>query len=514
MLRGLRKAYHGRVVADGVDLDVRQGRQGGAMRADRPEVAGRELGLLAFAFAALLIAVSNRYGYHRDELYFIAIGRRPAFGYVDQPPLVPLLAHAMDAICGHSLLWLRVPSAIAGAVIVVVTGLIAREFGAARRAQLFAAACMAVSGVLLAVSHLMSTTTYDILGWTVLSWLVIRGLRDSGPVWIAAGAVAGIALEVKTLPAFFLFALLVGVLVAGPRGALRSRWLWAGAAIAALMWLPNLWWQAAHGWPQVTLARAVASGSSGTSQSRWLFVPMQFLLLGPPLAPVWIAGLVRLTRSRWRFFAVAYGVLVAVFVVTDGKPYYLCGMYPVLFAAAAEPTLRWAARVRARAALLGVAVASAFATAAVITLPITPASTLHDTPIVAMNYDAGETVGWPRFADTLTRVVHAQPADTMVLTSNYGEAGAMLRLRPEIGHAYARQNSMWDLGPPPGGTTTAVVIGFSQRDRTRWFAQCHQAARIDNGLDVDNDEQGRLIYVCTGPRGLWSTIWRQMRRFA
>src|SRR5579875_3625761 len=146
----------------------------------RPPVAWRPLAALCVAFLALLIVVSDGYGYHRDELYFIAIGGHPAFGYVDQPPLVPLLAHAIDAASGHSLVWLRVAPAVAGAVVVLVTGLLAREFGGGRAVQLLAAAAMAVSGFTLGTSHLMSTTTFDLLAWTVLIWLVVRALRTGG----------------------------------------------------------------------------------------------------------------------------------------------------------------------------------------------------------------------------------------------------------------------------------------------------------------------------------------------
>lgn len=235
---------------------------------DRPALAWRWLGLLCALFAAALVGTSTGYGYHRDELYFIAIGGHPAFGYVDQPPLVPLLAHAVDVASGHSLAWLRLPSALAGAAVVLLTGLIAREFGGARPAQLLAAGCIAVSGLVLGTSHLTSTTTFDLLGWALILWLVIRALRGRESNWLLAGLVAGLGLQIKTLPAFLLFALAVGVLVAGPRAVFRSRWLWLGALVALALWAPNLVWQAAHDWPQLRLAGSVASGGSGSSEPR------------------------------------------------------------------------------------------------------------------------------------------------------------------------------------------------------------------------------------------------------
>jgi 4-amino-4-deoxy-L-arabinose transferase-like glycosyltransferase len=485
----------------------------------RQPAAWRGLVLISVTFAIVLIAASDRYGFHRDELYFLAIGAHPAFGYVDQPPLVPLLAHAMDVLGGHSLVWLRVPAAMAGGLVVLVTGLIAREFGGGRRAQLAAAGSIAISAVLFAVSHLATTSVFDLLAWTLVSWLVVRAIRDDGVTWLLVGLAAGIGLEIKTLPVFLFFALVIGVLVVGPREVFASRWLWAGAAVALVLWAPNLIWQATHGWPQLELSSSIAAGRSGSSEPRWAFLPYQFVLVSPVLVPVWLAGLWRLARDpllrRWRCFAIAYAVLVVVFIAVGGKPYYLCGMYPVLLAAGADPTLEWIARGagRARGAVVGLCVATAVN--AVLMLPIVPAGSLHNTPVVAINYDAGETVGWPRFVATVAGAYDALPSaehrHTIVLGVNYGEAGAVLRVRPDIA-TYSGHNSLWNLGPPPEGTTTAIVIGYPQADLRQWFSDVRQVATIDNGVHVDDDEQGEPVWLCAGPRQRWSVLWPRMRR--
>ncbi|HZC71990.1 MAG TPA: glycosyltransferase family 39 protein [Jatrophihabitans sp.] len=484
----------------------------------RPPIAWRRLGLICAAFALLELVTSDWYGYHRDELYFIAIGGHPAFGYVDEPPLVPLLAHGMDAASGHSLVWLRVPAALAGALAVLVTGLIAREFGGGAAEQPLAAGAMAASGLTLGTSHLMSTTTFDLLAWTVLLWLVVRALRDGGPIWLLVGLVAGVALEIKTLPIFLLFALLVAVLLIGPRDTLTSSWLWIGALIAAALWAPNLIWQATHDWPQFELAKSVAAGNSGSSEPRSLFIPFQFLLMGPPLAPIWLAGLWRLTRDRalalWRCLPLAYGILIGIFLGTGGKPYYLAGMYPVLFAAGAGPTLNWA-RTAARRVVLITVVAVSAVISAVVALPIVPASTLHDTPIVAMNYDAGEQVGWPAFARTIADVYASLPAPdrarTIVLTGNYGEAGAVLHFAPHVRPVYSGHNSFWDLGPPPESANAAVAIGYDESDLRDWFASVEPVVTIHNGDQLDNDEQGETVWLCRDPTASWRTLWPDMR---
>jgi 4-amino-4-deoxy-L-arabinose transferase-like glycosyltransferase len=483
----------------------------------RPAVAWAPLSALSAAVALLLLLFAGRYGYHRDELYFLQAGRHPAFGYVDQPPLTPLLAHAIDRLFPGSLIALRVPSALSAGLVVLLTGLTAREFGARRSGQLLAAACLAVGAFPLGVGHLLSTTTFDVLGWTALSWLLVRALRDGGRVWLAAGAVAGLALENKTSPAFLLGALLLGVLISGPRGVFRSPWPWAGAAIALLLWAPNLVWQATHHWPQLRLSASIAAGNSGSSQPRALFIPLQFLLISPPLTPIWIAGLWRLARDRslvlWRSLPLAYGILVVIFLATGGKPYYLCGMYPALFAAGAEPTLRWAGRVRRR--LLAAVVVVSAAVSAVVALPVIPARVLHDTPVLAMNYDAGEQVGWQRFAAVLAAQYDRLPpgprAHAVVLGGNYGEVGAMLRYRPGV-PSYGGHNSMWDLGPPPAATTGVVAVGYPESDLRAWFRRVSRVATFENGVALDNDEQDDPVWLCTGPVTPWSALWPKMRR--
>ncbi|WP_332643099.1 glycosyltransferase family 39 protein [Aeromicrobium sp.] len=481
--------------------------------------ARRPLAGIAIAVGLLLLVTASRYGYHRDELYFIAAGDHPAFGYTDQPPLVPLLAWAMDAISAGSLTVFRLPSAIAAALTVFLTGLIAYELGGSRRAQILASVCMAVASITYAVGHLVSTTTYDLLVWAALSWLLIRAVRDDGRIWLVVGVVAGIGLQVKVLVAFLLFAVAVSIVLAGPRSVLRSRWMWCGGLIAVALWSPHLLWQAQNEWPQVQLADSIAAGNSGTSEPRWVFLPAQLVLVSPLLFPIWMVGWWQFARSNelraWRFFAVSYVVLAVVFIATGGKPYYIAGLYPVLLAAGAEPTLRWVERGRARLALLGVAVVGSLAAAVFLFLPVVPVNSLNDAGILDINYDAGETVGWPEFADTVAGVVKDNTSGAerpIVLAGNYGEAGAMLRYRPNAASVFSVHNSFWTWGPPPEDTSTAVVVGMSQDQLYRWFERVEPAATIDNGAGVDNDEQGEQIWVCSGPIEPWASMWPEMRR--
>ncbi|GAA1869726.1 glycosyltransferase family 39 protein [Pseudonocardia ailaonensis] len=463
---------------------------------------------VAALVTALLVALAGRYGYHRDELYFLAASRRLSVGYPDQGPVTPLIGWLGHAIFGDSLVGTRVLPALMIGATALLAGLMARELRGGRGAQALAAGTVAVSAIALQTGHLLSTTTFDLLAWALTSWLVVRALRRGGRSWLWVGLSAGIALENKMLMAFLLVALLVGLLLAGPRSALRDPWLWLGGLLALVLWAPWLVWQFAHGLPLLTLSGSIAAGGSTSSQPWWLVVPFQAVLVSPLLIPVWVAGLVALWRGReLRLFVVAYAVLLVIFTVTSAKPYYVCGLYPLLLAAGAGPTVEWA-RTRVRAVLLAAAVALGALVNVVLMLPVVPVTALASTPITDVVPDVGETVGWPEFARTVAGVVAAQPAGTVVVARNYGEAGAVERFAPGV-PVFGTQNSLGYWGPPPESARQAVVIGFTPAQLERWFTGCTPAARIDNGVGLKNQEQGRVVSVCT-PRGSWAELWPQI----
>jgi 4-amino-4-deoxy-L-arabinose transferase-like glycosyltransferase len=469
--------------------------------------------VIAGAVAMLLIAFASRYGYHRDELYFLVAGQHLDWAYADQGPLTPLIARAMSEIDAGSLTMLRIPSALAAGATVLLTGMLARELGGGRRAEAIAAACAAVGVVVLFTGHTLSTSTFDLLAWTAVTWLVIRAVRTGDDrLWPVAGVVLGIGLLNKPLPAFLAVGLLAGVAVSGPRRLLRNPRVWAGAAIALALWSPWLIWQADHGWPQTDVSRSIASGDSASSEAWWAMVPFQFLLISPLLAPVWIAGLVRLFRDpdvrELRFVAWAWVVLAVVFMATGGKPYYLAGLLPALLGSGAVSVDRWLERGRAtvRKTLLAGGVVLSAVIGATIALPVLPAEDAE--PVVEVNEDVGETIGWPELAETVAAVYRQQPRSAVILTRNYGEAGAIDRYGPALGlpPAYSGHNAFGDWGPPPEGAAPVVAIGLPPSDLAL-LGGCTLAVRIDNDAGIDNDERGASVRVCAGPRGGWAPAW-------
>jgi 4-amino-4-deoxy-L-arabinose transferase-like glycosyltransferase len=478
----------------------------------------RALYAVAGTVTLVLIVFSGGYGYHRDELYFVQAGKHLDWSYADQGPVTPLIARAMDTIAPDSLTVLRAPSAIAAGLTVLLTGLIAREMEGSRRAQLIAAVCAAVGVIVLFTGHLLSTSTFDLLAWTAVTWLAVRAIRTGDDrLWVAAGVVLGVGLLNKPLPAFLAVGLLIGVAIAGPRELLRNRYVWAAAVIALVIWSPWLIWQQANGWPQIDVSKSITEGGSTSSEPRWAIVPFQLLLISPLLAPVWIAGLVRLFRRAgypYRFLAWAWVALVVIFTLTGGKPYYLAGLLPPLLGSGAIATDRWLERGSAglRKIGLGAAIALSAIVGGAISLPLLPDDGAD--PVIAVNEDVGETIGWPGVADQVAAVYRRAPG-AVIFTSNYGEAGAIDRYGPDRGlpRAYSGHNAYGDWGPPPPAKDGAriVAVGLAPSQLAAHFRGCHEVARIAQSAGVENDENGAPILLCERVRNRWRQEWEQLR---
>jgi uncharacterized membrane protein len=472
----------------------------------------------AAAFVAVELAVSARYGFHRDELYFVVAGRHLAFGYVDQPPLAPFLTRVATALFGTSPSAVRVFPALAGGGAVVMTGATARVLGGRGPAQVLAAAAMACAPVTLAAAHLANTTVYDLLAWASIVYFALLATRGGRPrAWLGAGLAAGLGLENKDLLLLLVVTLAVGVLVAGQRAVLRERWLWAGAALAVALWLPNLVWQATHSWPELAMSRALrkehSTGSDYTS-----VLQAQLVYLGFAAVPLAVVGARRVLHDRsMRFLAIA-AVLVLAFVVVDipGRPYYTDGLLALVFAAGAVAVQERAASDRAVRRWLVAPVAGAVASI-VLVLPVLPEAALaHIHGIHKLNYDLTETIGWPQLATQVEAVYRSLPATerhgAAVFTANYGEASALVVYGRGLPPVLSGHNTYWLWGPGHAPDATVIAVGAAPELRP-YFAACTDDAVFRPPHDVVNDENGVPIATCTGPIGPWPTFWARLKQY-
>ena len=476
------------------------------------------------------MAVSAQYGYHRDELYFLAAGQHPAFGYVDQPPLTPLLGRLSAVAFGNTLVGVRVLPALALAALVVLSAAMSRVLGAGRTGQVLAALATATCGEYLGTMHLLTTTAPDFVGWAVTLLLVLRLLQSRDPRWwLAIGGCVGVAMEAKWNIAVLAGCLVAGLAVTDARRLLASRYLLAGCAIAGAVAAPDLIWQALHGWPNLQVFHAL-QGSAGQNRATYWIAQVAFT--GLVLTPIWIAGLVWTLRSQaarpFRAAGIACALAIALYFAAGGKAYYPGAVFTFLFAAGAVPLEHWlAARAqRARAgrispvAVTGAAlVASAMITLPV-ALPVLPARVLHSVPLQKINYDLAETIGWPKQVDLVAREYHALPAAeqrlTTIIAGNYGEAGALNRYRAWAGlpETYSGANNFWLWGPPPAADANAVVINMDPGFLRREFASVRQVAVFQNGIGVADDEQGMRVFMATGLKTSWAKAWPAFRDYS
>jgi hypothetical protein len=478
--------------------------------------------VIGAVFVAVELAVSGRYGFQQDELYFLVAGHHLAFGYVDQPPLAVLLSRTTD-IFGVTPTAIRIIPALAGGAIVVMAARLAALFGAGRLGRVLAALVTACAPVFLGAVHVGNTTPLDLLAWTTVLLCVSTALLRHGPRWwLAAGAAAGVGLEADNLVVMLLIALAVGLLCSAQRPVLRTRWPWLGAGVAAVIWAPNVIWQATHGWPQ--LAMSAALHRENTSPADYAgALPGEIVYLGLVMAPLVVAGFVVLWRTAELRFIAITATLVLVYVVAwvPGKVYYADGVAPAILAAGAAAAERWIARGRRPGPRLRLVVVASLIGVAVTlpqVLPILPASAVHSLPASSRHSSVGDSIGWPQ----LTRTVAAQDAalvragqpPTSIFTGYYPEAatlavyGAADHLPPVLsGH-----NAYWMWGPGRASDRTVLVVDALGRLRP-YFASCHVLTTYNPPFHVQNDWTDIQIGICTGPSASWGVLWPHLKLY-
>ncbi|HTX26485.1 MAG TPA: glycosyltransferase family 39 protein [Streptosporangiaceae bacterium] len=480
---------------------------------------------------AVLMALSDRYGFDRDELYFLDCARHLQASYVDQPVLAPLLAWVSLKLFGVSLPGLRVWPSLAAWATVVVGGLTAREFGGARRAQLLAAAGTAMAPWLLGSDHLANTTPYELLAWAGLALIVVRiGRTGDFRWWLAGGLVAGFGVADDHSMSFFAIALVIGALLSGGRRMIWNRWFLAGAVIAVAFELPDLWWQAHHQWATIAMTQALYRENGGLANiGPWVLQQLGIAAL--TLAGVSVIGLWCLSRSGrplWRALAWAYGLLFVLFALTAGaKGYYLAAAYVYLLAAGAVAIDGWLHARPGRLRNLMLATAVLTAVTLPLELPVLPPAGLART-FYKSNPTPLETIGWLQLVRTVDAVWKSLPrsqrASAVLFADNYGLAGAINELGRGTGlpTAVSRQNSEWWWGPGNPHATTIVAVapgpagggtgyGFYLLE---FFTSVRVVATLSNPYGLHNQQWGGHVYICTGPRLPWAQIWPQLREYS
>ena len=512
--------------------------------------ARRDWILLAMLSAIPLMAelaglLSKDYGYFIDEFYYIACSKRLTFGYVDHPPLAPLLLAGTRLVLGDAVWAIRLSAYLATSATVWVTGLVVWRLGGARFAIVLAGLTVGLSPVLLAMGSFYSMNAFEPLLWMLIVLTFVQIIQTGrSRLWLVAGALIGLAFENKHTVIVYLAALAAGVLATRTRRVLPDRWLWAGAAVAAVIAVPNIAWQFANGWPSLEFYRN-AHLLKNVPATPLASLAAQVFVMNPIAAPVWIAGLFYLLIHRGarelRMFGVAFLVLLALHVASrTSRPDRTSAAYPTLFAAGAvviERAIRRLAQKRpilARSVAIGgpaIVVLSALALAPAVLPILPPPATARLAQALGLTAQAergksspipqllADRTGWESYVDDVALVYRSLPAadqaQVVFYAPSYGQAGSLELFGPARGlpdRVIGAQNTYWHWSV--GRTNTDVLIAVDANPETlrQLFSEVWEAGRIrcDYCMSWRNDIP---IYVARRSIALMNSVWPRARHY-
>ena len=483
--------------------------------------------LIALATIVIHLITGRHYGFHRDELATLDDARHLDWGYVAYPPITPFFGRLSLLLFGTSLVGFRFFAALVQAAAVVLTGLMAKELGGKRGAQLVAA--FAAIPFCLAGGALMQYVSFDYFFWVLTAYFVVRLLKNDDPRWwLAIGASIGLGMQTKYTMGFLVLGIVVGVLLTDARRYLKSKWLWFGAALSLLVFLPNLLWQAQHHFISLDFLKHIHARDIRIGRTK-NFLPAQ-LNLTLFAFPIWLAGLYFYLLSpkgkRFRMLGWMYVVPLFLFIIAKGRAYYLAAAYPMLYAAGSVWGEQWLATLRrgwaiSLRALVWAALVVDILIVMAVALPTAPINSAWWKVSSKIQGDFREELGWPELVETVAQIRDKLPPEDRahlgILAGNYGEAGAIDLYGEKYGlpAAISGINSFWQRGygdPPP---QTLIVIGLSRKFLQENFASCELAGHTGNRYGVPNEETEDHpdIYVCRNLKKSWPELWKNFQYF-
>lgn len=493
-----------------------------------------DLGVLLVVGALRLllhIATNNQYGFHRDELQTLDDARHLDFGFVAYPPITPLVGRLELILFGTSLIGFRVFSAIAVSIIMVLAGLIAKELGGKRHAQLLAAVAAGISPVSLIQGAVFQYVSFDYLWGVTVTYLLVRLLRTDNPRWwVLIGAVIGLGMETRYTMGVLALGVVGAVILTPARRFLRSRWLWDGVGLSILIFLPNLLWQAQHQFISLQFLSYLRARDLAEGRYNGFYVQQPWACVNLVTVPLVLLGLwfyfFHREGRRFRLLGWTFVVTFVLFSIARSRSYYTAPLYPMLIAGGSVLLAGWLNNLRPLWSrmiygLQWTAILVGGLVFVLLVMPVAPigsrvwqiTSKLHD--------QFREEIGWPDLARAVAGVYRSLPAPdqerTGILTGNYGEAGALNLYGPGLGlpHAMGLTNSFWYRGYDPREPEIVIVTGFDLDKAQKLFASCEVAAKNTNPFGVENEESRDHpdILLCRDLRMAWPYYWQHYRRF-
>ncbi len=477
-------------------------------------------------FAMLQLATAGRYGYFGDEMYHMACGEHLAWGYVDQPPLIAVFAWLTRHLFGTSVFAVHLFPAIAGVVLVWLTGLIARELGGGRFAQFVAALCSAGAGVYLVLFHIFTMNAFEPLFWMGCAYVVIRIVKiGNQKLWLWFGVLAGLGLENKYSMAVFGFAIVVGLVLTKERKALASKWIWIAGLIAFLIFLPNLLWNIQHHWPFLELMRNIRASGRDLGFTPLGYLRAQVFLMTPVTAPIWLLGILYFffwtTGKPFRVLGGAFITVLAVFIILHGKDYYASPVYPMMFAGGAIALEQITARRSLgwlQPAAVVIVLAGTLAFLPLVSPVLSPEAFLRYQAKLPFKLQPDEksmlaesmphyyswSFGWEDMVRGVAKAYNSLPAeertDTAIFGDNFAEAGAIDLIGPKYGlpKAIGGHQSYWLWGPRHFSGQTMIVVGDTPEGARHWFDEVTVVQELHNPYAPP--WENRPVLLCRHPK--------------
>ncbi|HET6843143.1 MAG TPA: glycosyltransferase family 39 protein [Candidatus Angelobacter sp.] len=527
---------------------------------DRPSWLTSGLAIVwAIALAKLVFHIyfNNRYGYFRDEFNYLSCGDHLAWGYVDQPPLIPFLVHLCRAVLGDSLRSIRFIPALASSLLIVQTAAIARRLGGRRYALVLSAVCALIAPLYLSNASLLSTNCLEPNLWMGCAYFAILAIQRKDPrYWIGFGVIAGLGLEEKYSIALFCFGIVAGLLFTEQRRAFLNKWIWLGALSALLIFLPNVLWNIHYGWPFLQLMHAIRAEHRDVVLGPLAYFFQQTLLVNTLTAPIWIAGLLALLFSArfkpWRLLGWSYLVCYSVFFVLHGKNYYLAPIYPMLLAAGAvvlesalngdggkhsatEPGSHPTAHLLGqwlKLAIVVVLLAGGAWLAPLMVPVLSPDAFLAYTkhlpfklPVMEHSHERAalpqwyaDQFGWQEIVDETAVAWNRIPAeerrDCGIFAQDYGQAGAIDFLGRRQGLPPALSgHQTWFLWGPRGHSGNCMIVLDDRQEvlESLWKHVEYVGASADNPYALEKQID---VFICRDAKfGTLAQLWPKVKRW-
>lgn len=500
--------------------------------------------LIVLAIAAgkflLHLYFNNRYGYFRDEFDYMACGNHLAWGYVDQPPLVPVLTRICRFLLGDSLRSIRFIPAVASSALVVLTAMITRELGGRWFGLVLSAVAILIAPIYLSDGSLLSTNCLEPILWMGCAYFAILAIKRQNPrYWLWFGVVAGIGLEEKYSIAVMGLGVVIGLLLTEERRFFTNKWIWLGGLAAFLIFLPNLIWNVQNHWPFLELIHNIKADGRDVALSPWQYFAQEVLLLHPFAAPIWITGLFALLFSSrlrpYRALGWCYLVAFTVFVVLKGKNYYLAPIYPMLLAAGAVTIESGIERLRQqwlKPVTLTILLATG-AWLAPIVMPVLPVDQFisymnklpfkvprseHSHERAALPQHYADQFGWEEIvAETAKAFNKLSPAERTgcgIFAQDYGQAGAIDFFGPRYGlpPALSGHQTYYLWGPRGYSGNCLIVLDDQKEVLEGLFEQVEYV-----GTSEDNPyalERNIPVFICRGAKfGTLEKAWPQLKKW-